>query len=128
MELYQKSAMQASTSTPDSDRGSLTIAAISVAPAAVGCAVGLMISNHLKRRHRVPLATAFLALGAAAVLPVAVEAVNRLIRGPQSRHGANRTLEGIRSHDGLPYGDAGEEEPLGEATMLDFPRVAQTEG
>lgn len=119
--------MHAPSSVPESDRESLAVAAISIAPAAVGCAVGLLLSNHLKRRRRAPLASVFLALAAAAVLPIAVDTVNRLVRGPQSRHGAKRTLNEIRSHDGLPYADAGEEELLGESTMLDFPRVAQTE-
>lgn len=114
--------MPASNFPVDGDRSSLMVAAISVAPAAAGCALGLLLSNHLKRRHRAPLATAFLAIGAAAVLPIVVETANRLIRGPLSRHGANRTLAEIRSHDGLPYGDPVEEEHLGEATMVDFPR------
>lgn len=119
--------MPAPSSSSDADRASLAVAAISIAPAAVGCAVGLLLSNHLKRRHRAPLASVFLGIAAAAVVPVTVETVNRLIRGPQSRHGARRTLAEIRSHDGLPYADPGAEEPLGEATMLDFPRPAQSE-
>jgi hypothetical protein len=119
--------MHAPNTPPEVDRESLAITAISVAPAAVGCAIGLLLSNHLKRRHRAPLATVFLTLAAAAVVPIAVDTVNRLIRGPQSRHGAIRTLEGIRSHDGLPYADSTDEEQSEDATMLDFPKVAQTE-
>jgi len=107
----------------EGERKAFAVTALSLAPAAAGCAIGLLLSKHIKRRHRDPVATAFVALGTAAVVPIAADTVKRLVRGPTSRHGANRTLDEIRHHDGLPVSE--EEEHLGESTMVDFQRAAQ---
>ncbi|MEM0970902.1 MAG: hypothetical protein AAGJ31_16230 [Verrucomicrobiota bacterium] len=95
----------------------MAVTALTVAPAAVGTALGILAGGHLKRRYRHSIASTLLAIGVAATIPVAVGAVNRLVRGPQSKRGAQRTLDEIRTHDGLPL----EDDPTAqEETMVDF--------
>ena len=77
-------------------------AALAVAPAAVGCAVGVLIGSNLKKGKRETVATALFTLGALAAVPAAIDCVTKLVAGPNSRQGAKRTLSGIRSADGIP--------------------------
>ena len=76
--------------------------ALAVAPAAVGCAVGVLIGSKLKKGKREAVATALFTLGALAAVPAAIDCVAKLVNGPDSRAGAKRTLKGIRHADGIP--------------------------
>jgi len=80
-------------------------AAVAISPAAVGCAVGLLLGAKLSKRNRQSVAMALFTLGAAAAVPAAVDCVRRLISGPASRAGTQRTLREIRNTDGVPFED-----------------------
>jgi len=72
--------------------------AVSVAPAAVGCAVGLLLADRLKGESRHGLATALLTIGALSAAPLAVDYINRVLNSPARRRGSRRRLAGIRSN------------------------------
>ena len=71
--------------------------AISVAPTAIGCAVGLLLADRMKSKTRQNVATTLLAIGALSAAPLAVDYIGRLMNSPARSRGSNRRLEGIRS-------------------------------
>lgn len=90
---------------PPVDKNLVGLAA-TVVPTVVGCGIGILMGAQLSKRGREAIATSLFALGAMAAAPVAVDCVARLIKGPASRIGTQKTLQGIRHSDGVPYEDA----------------------
>ncbi len=70
--------------------------ALAVAPAAVGCAVGLLLADRMKKKSRQSVASALFTLGALATVPLVVDYVSKTIDSPSRKRGSNRRLEGIR--------------------------------
>lgn len=83
-----------------SPNATLLGAALSIAPAAVGCAVGLLLSERMKPRTRHSIASTLFSLGALAALPLAIDYTLKTLHRPSSRRGSTRKLEGIR-HSGI---------------------------
>ena len=71
-------------------------AALAVAPAAIGCGVGVLIGQGLKRRNREGIALALFALGAAAAVPATIDYVKRVANAPKTSRGSSRRLSAIR--------------------------------
>lgn len=83
---------------PLSPNTTLLGTALSVAPAAVGCAVGLLLADRLKSESRHGLATTLLTIGALSAAPLAVDYISRVLNSPSRRRGSRRRLAGIRSN------------------------------
>lgn len=83
---------------PLSPNAALLGTALSVAPAAVGCAVGLLLADRLKSESRHGLATTLLTIGALSAAPLAVDYISRVLNSPSRRRGSRRRLAGIRSN------------------------------
>jgi hypothetical protein len=94
--------MQENISTP----GYETYAAL-IAPAAAGCALGILFGRGMRRGSSNIIALTLLAAGAAIAAPVITDLVQRTANRPGSERGSRRRLEGIRNH-GMPDGDVGE--------------------
>lgn len=80
-------------------------AALAIAPAAMGCAAGLLLADHLKRKRRRGLASACLAVGVLAALPLAADAIAKALDSPARARGSNRKLKGIRDSGLNPDAD-----------------------
>lgn len=78
-----------------------------IAPAAAGCALGILFGRGMRRGSANVIALTLLAAGAAIAAPVITDLVQRTANRPGSERGSRRRLEGIRSH-GMPDGDVGE--------------------
>lgn len=78
-----------------------------IAPAAAGCALGILFGRGMRRGSSNVIALTLLAAGAAIAAPVITEFVQRTANRPGSERGSRRRLEGIRNH-GMPDGDVGE--------------------
>ncbi len=74
--------------------------ALSVAPAAVGCAVGLLLADKMKSRTRQSVAGSLFAVGAIATLPLAIDYITKTINRPTGGRASARRLAGIR-HSGI---------------------------
>ncbi len=72
-----------------------------IAPAAAGCALGLLFGRGMRRGSSNFVALTLLAASAAIAAPVITEIVQRAANRPGSERGSRRRLEGIRSH-GMP--------------------------
>lgn len=80
-------------------------AALAVAPAAIGCGIGVLIGHSLKKGNREGVALALFALGAVAAVPATIDYVKRAVNAPKTTRGSNRTLKAIR-HGDVAYDDA----------------------
>ncbi len=78
-----------------------------IAPAAAGCALGILFGRGMRRGTSNVIALTLLAASAAIAAPVITELVQRTANRPGSERGSRRRLEGIRNH-GMPDGDVGE--------------------
>jgi hypothetical protein len=78
-----------------------------IAPAAAGCALGILFGRGMRRGSSNVIALTLLAASAAIAAPVITELVQRTANRPGSERGSRRRLEGIRNH-GMPDGDVGE--------------------
>ncbi|MDZ4401255.1 hypothetical protein [Prosthecobacter sp.] len=78
-----------------------------IAPAAAGCALGILFGRGMRRGSSNVIALALLAAGAAVAAPVITDLVQRTANRPSSERGSRRRLEGIRSH-GMPDPEASE--------------------
>ena len=92
--------------------------ALSVAPVAVGCAVGLLLADRIKGRTRHGLASGLFAIGALATLPLVIDYVGRRLDHPAWQRGRQRRIESIRDSGTFPDADL-----LGGETY--FPRQDQ---
>ena len=90
---------ESTNSSPAISEKAVIGAAMVAAPAAIGCGIGVLIGNGLKRRSREGLAMTLFALGAAAAVPAAVDYVKRLANAPKTQRGSNRRLSAIRDGD-----------------------------
>lgn len=68
----------------------------SIAPAALGAAVGMFVGDLIHREARRPIAFTLAAVGLCAFAPALVEAVVEKINGPNTNRGSKRTLRNIR--------------------------------
>lgn len=75
---------------------SLVSASLTIAPAAVGCAVGLLIADKLKSESRNSLASTLLTLGTLAALPLAIAYADKALNNPARESASNRRLRRIR--------------------------------
>lgn len=78
-----------------------------IAPAAAGCALGILFGRGMRRGSSNVIALALLAAGAAVAAPVITDLVQRTANRPGSERGSRRRLEGIRSQ-GMPDPEASE--------------------
>ena len=93
-----------SPNTPAISERTLIGAALAVAPAAIGCGIGVLIGQGLKRKSRESIALALFALGAVAAVPATVDYIKRVANAPKTTRGSNRRLSAIR-HGGVPVED-----------------------
>ena len=68
------------------------------APAVLGAAAGILISEAMSARARRPVGLSLACVGLAALTPMLVETAVKKVRGPGTRRGSLRTLRGIRDH------------------------------
>ncbi len=72
-----------------------------IAPAAAGCALGILFGRGMRRGPSNVIALSLLAVSAAVAAPVVTELVEKTAYRPSSERGSRRRLEGIRN-GGLP--------------------------
>lgn len=80
----------------ESERSRSTACAITVAPAAAGCAAGILLGRTMSARAGNAAAAGLLLAGVAVALPSVIDFVARAINRPGSRRGSERRLRGIR--------------------------------
>jgi len=68
------------------------------APAVLGAAAGVLISDALSENARRPVGLSLACLGLAALTPMLIETMMNKVNGPGTRRGSQRTLQGIRDH------------------------------
>ncbi|MFT6862442.1 MAG: hypothetical protein ACJAVK_001000 [Akkermansiaceae bacterium] len=68
------------------------------APAVLGAAAGILISEAMSAKVRRPIGLSLACLGLAALTPMLVETALKKVKGPGTRRGSLRTLRGIRDH------------------------------
>ena len=68
------------------------------APAVLGAAAGVLISDALSAEARRPVGLSLACLGLAALTPMLIETMINRVSGPGTRRGSQRTLQGIRDH------------------------------
>lgn len=78
-----------------------------IAPAAAGCALGILFGRGMRRGSSNVIALTLLAASTAIAAPVIAEFVQRTANRPGSERGSRRRLEGIRSH-GMPDAESSE--------------------
>jgi|GEM_PF-2951834 len=71
-------------------------AALVIAPAAIGCAVGLLLADKLKGESRSSLASTLLTLGTLAALPLAIGLADKALNNPARESVSRRRLRRIR--------------------------------
>jgi hypothetical protein len=69
-----------------------------IAPAAAGCALGLLFGRGMTRNSSNIVALTLLAASAAIAAPVITDLVQRTVNRPSSERGSRRRLEGIRNN------------------------------
>jgi len=82
-------------SQDQSDRNWVETSA-SFAPAVLGAAAGVIVSDLMHRDARRPVAFSLAVIGLCALAPSAVGFITDLLVGPESRHGSQKTLRRIR--------------------------------
>lgn len=87
-----------------------------IAPAAAGCALGLLFGRGMGRKGSNIAALALLAAGAAIAAPVIADVIQKTANRPSSNRGSRKRLEGIRNsampHDEIDEFFALDEEPM----------------
>jgi len=78
-----------------------------IAPAAAGCALGILFGRGMRRGSSNVIALAMLAASAVVAAPVITDLVQRTAYRPGSERGSRRRLEGIRS-GGMPDAESSE--------------------
>ncbi len=71
--------------------------ALAVAPAAIGCAVGILVADRVKKAQRGSVASALFSIGALATAPLLIDYINKTLKSPAHRLGSSRVLRGIRN-------------------------------
>ncbi|MFO1483575.1 MAG: hypothetical protein U1F71_09480 [Verrucomicrobiaceae bacterium] len=93
-----------------------------IAPAAAGCALGILFGRGMRRGSSNVIALALLAGSAVMGAPMISDFIQRTANRPGSERGSRRRLEGIRSH-GMP--DAETSEFFAVDTPETFPVVTR---
>lgn len=70
--------------------------ALSVAPAAVGCAVGILLSDKMTKRTRQVTALTLFSMGVISAMPYVVDYVSKRVNGPTTARGQQRQRRLIR--------------------------------
>ena len=78
-----------------------TNVAVSVGPAAVGVAAGLLLADALDSRARRITALSLLGVGFVSAVPYLTSLVLQRVNGPKSRRGSNKTIASIRDGGGV---------------------------
>ncbi len=81
---------------PNSQEHDYARYAATIAPAAVGCALGLLFGRGMERRSSSIAALALLATGAVMAGPAIVDLVQSVANRPTSARGSRKRLQGIR--------------------------------
>jgi uncharacterized membrane protein YebE (DUF533 family) len=68
-----------------------------IAPAAAGCALGLLFGRGMGRRGSNIAALSLLAAGAAVAGPMIADLIQKVANRPSSQRGSQRRLDGIRN-------------------------------
>jgi hypothetical protein len=79
--------------------------ALAIAPAAVGCGVGLLLAGRMKGGARQGLAASLFSLGALATLPLVVDYISKTIDHPRFERGSQRRIASIRDSGAFPDAD-----------------------
>lgn len=82
--------------TPSSLKNYETYASL-IAPAAAGCALGLLFGRGMNRSSSNVIALTLLAASAVVAAPVVTELIEKTAYRPSSERGSRRRLEGIRN-------------------------------
>jgi hypothetical protein len=93
--------------------------ALSITPAAVGCALGILVGQRLGKRASRAAAASIFTVGVVAALPCAMELLGRRLNGPGTTRGQARQQELIRDGSMVLY----EEEAEVEERRFDFREV-----
>lgn len=88
-----------------SPSASLLGTALAIAPAAVGCGVGLLLAGRMKSGSRHSLASSLFSLGALATLPLVIDYVTKTIDNPRFERGSQRRIARIRDSGAFPDAD-----------------------
>lgn len=80
--------------------------ALSIAPTAVGCGLGLLLGKLLSPRASTITAVSLLTIGIASGLPATVIYISKRINHPSTNRGTRRRLDGIRDASIPSEGDA----------------------
>lgn len=78
-----------------------------IAPAAAGCALGILFGRGMRRGSSNVIALTLLAASAVVAAPVITDFIQRAANRPSTERGSRRRLEGIRNA-GVPDGEATE--------------------
>jgi hypothetical protein len=78
-----------------------------IAPAAAGCALGILFGRGMRRGSSNMIALTLLAASAVVAAPVITDLVQRIAYRPSSERGSRLRLEGIRNH-GMPDAESSE--------------------
>lgn len=78
-----------------------------IAPAAAGCALGILFGRGMRRGSSNVIALTLLAASAVVAAPVITDLIQRTAYRPSSERGSRRRLEGIRS-GGMPDPESSE--------------------
>lgn len=70
--------------------------ALAATPAAIGCAMGVLIGGKLRETQRPNVALGLLTVGLVAALPFAIDYVSKRMNHPESPRGSQRRLKTIR--------------------------------
>lgn len=102
--------------SPSQDSRYETYASL-IAPAAAGCALGLLFGRGMGRRSSNVAALTLLATGAVLAAPMIAGLIQRTANRPASERGSRRRLEGIRN-SALPADEAEDFYSLDELAEL----------
>jgi len=91
---------------PNPSNTAATTLALAVAPVATGAAVGLLVAETLGRESRRNASLMLFGIAALSAIPFLANYLTQLVRGPNSRIGARRTIANIRD-GGLDYDYSG---------------------
>lgn len=80
---------------------SKTTSLIALGQAALGCGIGLLLAERLRRDARKTTGIVLCIAGAASLIAVTTGIVTDLVAGPRSKFGARQRLESIRDDAGM---------------------------
>jgi hypothetical protein len=101
-QAYECGVMQ-----PESTAPSYENYASVIAPAAAGCALGILFGRGMRRGSANVISLTLLAASAAIAAPVITDVIRRAANRPGTERGSRRRLEGILNH-GVPDAEASE--------------------